>query len=351
MLQNSENIGKKKINRIKNFLKKNWKNWKDFNINQKIWNNIWIISKNNNSRKIFLLKNNFKKILFFIIFLFFSILLFFIFFSNYFSISEINFKRKDFSFNPENISKQLEKEIWKNIFFVNTFILEKEIEEKNPQFKKISLNKIFPDKLSFEVFNFKNIFEIHSYFTKENKDTWVKEKFIQNFLISQAGELKNFPDNFSKNTSQNISKINQNNNLNKRTWSWKILNKKLKKTSDYKIINQKLKKIFIKEDLWKKLEIWEKFIDWKILSKIQKINSYLEENEKLKIQDIYFWPKWKELHFNTDKWVFEFTLSKEIESQLEKIFYFKESKNIKNFNKKEFKYLDLRISDKIIYKK
>lgn len=286
----------KKNNRVKNFKEKNIQ-----------WNSV--IKK----RK-FLVKQNLKKIFWWIIFLFFWWIIFFIFFSNYFSVSEISFERKNFSFNPETISKDLEKEIWKNIFFINTFSIEKELKKENPQFKDIKVKKIFPDTIYFEVSDFKNIFEIDTFFTKKNKDTWVLEKFLQKFLISQSWQLKNFPI---------------------QSWTWS---------------KNSLKKIFIKEDSWKKLEIWKNFISWEILSKIQKINSYLETQEKIKVDEIFYWPNWKEIHFNTKNWNFYFTLSKNIDKQIQKILYFKESKNLNNLEKKEFEYLDLRISDKIIYK-
>lgn len=283
-----------------------------------------MISKNNNRVKNFKEKNiqsnfsikkrpvffkkNLKKFLLWIIFFVFWWIIFFVFFSNFFSVSEISFERKNFSFNPENISKDLENEIWKNIFFINTFSIEKNLKEKNPQFKDINLKKIHPETIHFEVFDFENIFEINTFFTKKNESTWVIEKFLQKFLISQSGQLK---------TS------------NEENW---------------------LKKLFIKEDLWNKLELWENLISWENLSKIQKINSYIETQEKINVDEIFYWPKWKEIHFNTQNWNFHFTLSKDIDKQIEKIFYFKESKNLSNLEKKEFEYLDLRIADKIIYK-
>ena len=273
--------------------------WKNFSLKLNIFS----------KRKIFS-KFFFKSLFIFFLFLFLWFLIFFLFFSNYFSISNISFERKNFSFNPENISKDLEKYFWKNIFFVNTFSIEKKLEEKHSQFKKIIVKKIYPDTLFFEVENFEDIFEIQTYFTKKNKDTWIYEKFVQNFLISQAGELKYLPEKSEK----------------------------------------KLKKIFIKEDLWKKLEIWEKFLKPKNLAKIQKINNFLEKNEKLKIEKIFYWPNWIEVHFLSNKWEFWFTLSKNIDNQLEKIWDFKNFKNISDFTKKEFEYLDLRIKDKIIFK-
>ena len=288
-----------KNNRVKNFQKKN----KDINEDH------LLIKK----RTIFL-KNNLKKFLYLSLFLIFWWIIFFIFFSNYFSVSQISFERKNFSFNPENISGYLEKHIWKNIFFINTSSVEKRLKENNPQFKKISIKKIYPETIYFEVFDFENIFEINTYFTKKNKNTWVVEKFLQKFLISQSWQLKTFSENSSK------------------------------------AIPNNLKKLFIKEDLWKKLDIWENFTTWEILSKIQKINSHIEIQEKINVENIFLWPKWKEIHFNTKNWNFIFTLSKNIDKQIEKIFYFKESKNLNNLEKKEFEYLDLRIAEKIIYK-
>lgn len=285
------------------------KNWKNLSIKEKFFS--W--------RKKILIKKHLKKFFWVFVFLVFFWFLFFIFFSNYFSVAKIDFARKNFSFNPENISKDLEKNFWKNIFFINTFSLENALEKKYPQFKEISVKKIFPETLYFEVSSYQDVFKIHTFFTKKNENTWVKEKFLQEFLISQSWQLKILPEKFWS-----------------ATWTWSV-------KTQFQII-------FIKEDLWKKMEIWENFIKWEILAKIQKINSFLEKNEKLKVENIFYWPNWKELHFNTDKWSFWFTLSKDIDIQLQKIADFKEFKNLQNFEKKEFEYLDLRITDKIIYK-
>lgn len=322
-----------KNNRVKNFQKKNIKN-----------NN----SQSSLKKRSIFLKKNLKKIFSITIFFIFWWVIFFIFFSNYFSVSQISFERKNFSFNPENISQDLEKFIWKNIFLINTSSIENFLEEKNPQFKKISVKKIYPETIYFEVFDFENIFEVNTYFTEKNEETWVVEKFLQKFLISQSWQLKNFSENISKKKSDKKSETEI------ETWTWKKIWEKIKKNIQKNISND-LKKIFIKEDLWKKLEIWEIFINWEILSKIQKINSYIETQEKILVESIFFWPKWKEIHFNTKNWNFYFTLSKNIDKQIEKIFYFKESKNINNLKKIEnwennFEYLDLRIAEKIIYK-
>lgn len=263
-------------------------------------------SKNNLKPVIkFKLKTYYKIFLF--CFVIFSILI--IFFSAIFKISWIDFERDNLSIDATEVVSELSEYSWKNIFLISLKSIENDLKNKFPKFKDISIKRSFPDNLVLKIYPYEDIFILKTYFTKENSDTKLKEKYLQNFLVSQSWELKNLIDE-------------------------SILEKST------------LKIIIVKDDTERKIEWWEIFYDSEMFYKTQLITDKLEQFYWLIVSDIYFYNNAQEIHFQTNMWTMWISLFKDSKKQLDKISIIKSEL----WDEKIFEYLDLRVFWKIIYK-
>jgi len=254
---------------------------------------------------------NLKLTVYFKIFTFFFILFCFLilFFSPVFKISSISAEREDLSIDPTEIIQELNWYSWKNIFLISISSIENKLKEGFPRFQNISIKKSLPDTLILKISPYEDIFILKTYFTKKNEETWLKEKYLQSFLVSQSWELKNFIDDIS--SEENL-----------------------------------LKTITSKEDTLEKINWWEVFFDADYFYKIQLIVNKLEQFYSLTVKDIYFYNDAQEIHIETNIWTIWINFYWDLSKQLKKI------STIRGefWEDKIFNYLDLRVFWKIIYK-
>lgn len=246
-----------------------------------------------------------KKVLKILILLLLTSLISFLLFSPYFKVYNIEFQRDDISIDPTEIISALSILKWKHILLFNLSKVENSMQSRFSRFSNISISRKLPDTLILNVESFQDAFLINSFFTKENKQTKLKEKYIQKFYISQGWEVK---------------------------WTDSEAKKQLY------TINLKEGNIEFKP--------WDNALDPNLIHKIQNLIDKLNNKYWLKILNIDLYIKWREIRVEIEKWILWITLTKKFDDQLNKIELFEQN----YWKDKKFNYLDLRINWKIIFK-
>ena len=259
-------------------------------------------------------------ILFFIFFIFFI--------SPYFQIQNIDIKRKNLSIDSSEIEIFLNKEILgKNIFTTSLYNTSQLMKEKFPQWESIILTKAYPQTIEVSVANYASFASIN-----------IEEAIIETEEKTQQEECQTNEEN-----KPCIDVENSENKETTKTTTY-IINKLGNIAYPEIGVNPELI-IQYKEIITEPVIIGKNIIPYEEIQTIQTIIDTLLNDYNLAIKEIQYFRAGKEAHFNVYQFSLWFDLQQNTKEQFKKI-----DQAIANININTIEYLDLRISNRIIYK-
>ncbi len=105
-----------------------------------------------------------------LILLFFG-LIFVFFFTSFFVIKNINLERENLRVDAGKVVDSLKDYRYRNIFLISTGKIEKQLKKDFPEYKAISIKRVFPNTLMIQVQNFEIIAQAKIYIKPESKIT------------------------------------------------------------------------------------------------------------------------------------------------------------------------------------
>lgn len=244
--------------------------------------------------------------------IFFALLI--LFFSPMLRIQHIEVVRKNLSIDTTKIEQFLtERAIGKHIFFLSSSDLEKQTHNAFPQWKSLIIHKSFPNRLSVDVENFESFAYVvlkteQVKMVKNEKGNKVPtdEKITveQKYVLNQQGSIS-YPE------------IDSNPSL----------------------------LILYKDPFTKNIDIGRNIIPTQDVKSIQTVVSVLLHEYDLATKEVEYFKLAKEIHVNVFQFSLWIDLQQNLEEQLKKY-----NESLQHLDKNKLEYLDLRISNRVIYK-
>ena len=281
----------------------------------------------------------FKNAVYFTISLAILIILFvFLFFSSYFSVTNIEVVRKDFNINTAAIGNELNQYLGENIIFFQKSNIMNAIREKFPEFATVEVNKIFPHTIKVQLESYPIVANLRAYYILPKAETSVAntedksmvklEEALQAAMTLEGGR----PETTAK---EELNPIEQ-----------KCLLSRIGQAIFDQEENLELLTISV-GNLDQPIEDREIVIPKEEMDYIFDSMRYFNNTFEMQITSAKYLPIAREIHFKTDSniWIW-LSLEKDYKNQIDKLKTIYETAEL---NKEEIKYIDLRISEKVIY--
>jgi hypothetical protein len=254
--------------------------------------------------------------------------IFFLFFiSPYFQIQNIDIKRKNLSIDSSEIEIFLNKEILgKNIFTTSLSDASQLMKKKFPQWESILLTKSYPQTIEVSVANYSSFASINiEEPIIETEENTQKEK-CNTEEDKPCEKLENAPkEDTTKITTYIINKLGN---------------------IAYPEIGDSPELIIIYDEvITEPINIGKNIIPYEEIQTMQAITNTLLNDYSLATKEIQYFHAGKEAHFNVYQFTLWFDLQQNTKEQFKKI-----DQAIANIDSNTIQYLDLRISNRIIYK-
>ena len=149
----------------------------DFFKKKQLSKQLFYSKKSKNPKKLLFfgeIKSNFLRrflirLSYILLFALFLGLVFVFFFTSLFVVQNINLGRENVRVDSGQIIDSLNKYLYQNMFLISTGKIKKEIEKQFPEYKEISVKRVFPNSLVIQVTNFEIVAQVKVYIKPQTK--------------------------------------------------------------------------------------------------------------------------------------------------------------------------------------
>ena len=263
-----------------------------------------------------------------------------LFFSSYLSITNIEVVRKDFNINTAVISNELNQYIGNNIMFFRKADIRDTIQKKFPEFAIVEVNKIFPHTIKIQLESYPTVANLRAYYilpkaevpapTNEDKSMAKIEKALETAMT-----LEGTPDEEETVTKEELTPIEQ-----------KCLLNRIGQAIFDQEENLELITVSV-GTLEQPIEDRELVVPKEVMDYILDSMRYFNNTFKMQVAFVKYLPVAREVRFKTDTniWIW-LSLEKDYKNQIDKLQTIYETAEL---DKEEIRYIDLRVSEKVIY--
>ncbi len=256
-------------------------------------------------------------------------LIFFLVFSSKFSINKIDIARNNLYINSATISTLLAPYKGDSIFFFSKSKAQELIQKKYPEFSKVEIRKLLPDRIKVELETYDIIANVKAYYTLPKVD--------ETAAFSKDAEQDSFDKEFGTTTTskKQLNPIKQEAQLN--SIGQAIFDRE---------VNPDLMTITI-EGLSQPIEDRQIIVPKEDMAYITDTLKYFHNIIQTEIKQVKYFPIANEVHLTTDKNLTLWLLTKKpYKEQLDR---FNTIYKAKKLDKVDIAYMDLRVTEKVIY--
>lgn len=270
----------------------------------------------------------FKDVILYVLALgFFAGIVIFFLFSGKFSINKIEIARNDLYINNAAISKLMEPYKGHSIFTFSKAKAQKVIQDRYPEFSKVEIRKLLPDRIKIELETYDIIANLEAYYVLPTISSSEDE--------SSLGQDEAETSDKTQSSSQNLAPVKQEALLN--SIGQAIFDRETK---------PELMTLVIK-GLSQPVEDRQIIVPKTDLNYINESVNYLRNTAKMEVKQIVYLPIAHEIRLtNTDDLTIWIIATKSYKSQLDR---FNIAYKAPEVEKQDIAYMDLRVDEKVIY--
>lgn len=148
----------------------------------------------------------FLKLTYLLFFILLCVLIFVFFFTSFFVVKNITLERENLRVDTGKIIDSLQNYLYRNILFVSTVEIEKQIQKNFPEYQSVYVKRILPGTLMVQVKNFDIVTRVKVYIKPQNKFSELDIKTLEikpseqilalnseGIIEQDSGDYENFP--------------------------------------------------------------------------------------------------------------------------------------------------------------
>jgi hypothetical protein len=259
----------------------------------------------------------------------------FILFSGQFSLDRIEVVRDDLTVDTARIQTELNQYLGKNLLFFNRQVIADHIRDNYPEFETVRVRKLLPDRIKVELSTHEIVANIRAYYELPEVEADPLENLDGNLTDLDAA-LEDVFTLEEESTAEDESNIIEQ----------KALLNRVGQAIFDREENLELMTLYV-EGLTQPIEDREFVIPTRKMNTIMDIIKYYRNTLQMDVAGLKYLPVAREVHLISEKdMVIWISLEKDYRDQIDKM---NTVYKVAELNKEDIRYIDLRVSEKLIY--